>query len=310
MGELWLRNLFENLPAGVYVTDAAGKSVWCNPAMLELAGSESPENITLNLLLPDGTPLPRDAWPVADAGGVEILIESAGGQRTPVIVYSNPYDDDTGVFAGTISLFANISSRKESEAATRERLSQLIHREKNEIQTIQSLLSGAQREATHPEAKDILAGVARRIGAVTAAQTAIGRVDGGTFEAQALLQAVGQNASQSFGPKLDIEIGPSAVRLPVRAAVPLAIIANELIGNAVQHARGDRSRVAVRLDLQPANGESLLTVKDDGPGFEPATVKHRASGLGLVEALARQLGGRLEVTTQRGTCCMVRINLR
>lgn len=316
-GELWFRKLFENLPAALCVADVDGKLVWSNPAMLELAGVDSPENIALNLLLPDGTPLPRDAWPMTHAraqrrevSGPEILVESPDGRRTPVIVYSKPYHDDSGAFAGTINLLANISSRKESETTTRARLSQMIHREKNEIQMIQSLLSGAQREATHPEAKELLAGVTRRVAAVAAAQTAIGQVDAGMFEAQILLHAVGQYASQSFGPKLDIEIVSSAAALPVRAAVPLAIIASELIGNAVKHAKGDRSRVAVRLDLHSENGESFLTVKDDGPGFEPAPVKHRASGLGLVEALARQLGGRLEVKTQQGTFCVVRFNPR
>lgn len=316
-GDLWFRRLFENLPAAIYVSDGDGRTLWSNPAMSELLGADSPDNIVLNLLLPDGTPLPRDAWPMTHArverrevGGHEVLVETSDGRRTPVIVYSKPYHDDSGAFAGTINLLTNISNRKESEAASRARLSQMIHREKNEIQTIQSLLSGAQREATHPEAKELLAGVARRIAAVAAAQTAIGPADGGTFEAQGLLQAVGQNASQSLGARLDIEIGPSAVRLPVRAAVPFAIIASELIGNAVQHARGDHNRVAVRLDLHSADGELLLTVKDDGPGFELAPVKHRASGLGLVEALARQLGGRLEVTTQQGTCCIVRFNPR
>jgi PAS domain S-box-containing protein len=316
-GELQFRKLFENLPAAIYVSDVEDKFIWSNPAMLKLAGGDSPENIALNLLLPDGTPLPRHAWPMTharvekrEAGGLEVLIESADGRRTPVIFYSKPYHDDSGAFAGTINLLANISSRKDSEATAQARLNQMIHREKNELQMIQSLLSGAQREATHPEAKELLAGVARRIAAVAAAQQAIAQVYGGTFEAQVLLQAVGQNASQSFGHKLDIEIGPSAVRLPVRAAVPLAIITSELIGNAVQHGKGDRNRVAVRLNLRSENGESLLTVQDDGPGFQPAPVKHRASGLGLVEALARQLGGKLEVSTQQGTCCVVCFNPR
>lgn len=316
-GELWFRKLFENLPAALCVADVDGKLVWSNPAMTELVGGDAAEDSAFNLFLPDGTPLPRDAWPMTHAqaqqrevSGPEILIESADGRRTPVIIYSKPYHDDSGAFAGTINLLANISSRKESETTTRARLSQMIHREKNEIQTIQSLLSGAQREATHPEAKELLAGVTRRVAAVAAAQTAIGQVDAGMFEAQILLQAVGQSASQSFGPKLDIEIGRSTVRLPVRAAVPLAIIANELIGNAVKHAKGDRNRVAVRLNLRSENGESLLTVQDDGPGFEPAPVKHRASGLGLVDALARQLGGRLEVRMQQGTCCIVHFNPR
>ncbi len=316
-GELWFRKLFENLPAAIYVADAKDKLIWSNPAMSELVGADSTGEIALDLLLPDGTPLPRDAWPMTHArverretGGLEVLIESADGRRTPVIVYSKPWHDDSGAFAGTITLCANISNRKQSEAASRARLSQMIHREKNEIQMIQSLLSGAQREAIHPEAKELLAGVAHRIAAVAAAQSATVHAEAGSFEAQALLQHVAQIASQSFGAKLDLEVSSSAMGLPVRAAVPLAIIASELIGNAVQHAKGERNRVAVRLDLHPENGESVLTVKDDGPGFEPAPVKHRASGFGLVEALARQLGGKLEMTTHEGTCCTVRFRAR
>src|SRR5262249_27189915 len=63
-------------------------------------------------------------------------------------------------------------------------------------------------------------------------------------------------------------------------------------------------------DGQPAIGVALhangglveLTVSDNGPGFEPDfDVVKRASGLGLVRALARQLGGALSIDRTTGT---------
>ena len=45
---------------------------------------------------------------------------------------------------------------------------------------------------------------------------------------------------------------------------------------------------------------------DDGPGFSMGQPQKRASGLGLIIALAKQLGGTLNVTTDRGARCVVR----
>jgi two-component sensor histidine kinase len=44
-------------------------------------------------------------------------------------------------------------------------------------------------------------------------------------------------------------------------------------------------------------------VEDDGPGFTPDPGKH--SGLSLVQALARQLKGKLEISKTGATRCAV-----
>jgi two-component sensor histidine kinase len=262
------------------------------------------------MYLPDGTPLPESSCPMTVARkeqralpGLETLIERPDGTRTPFIIYPAPLPGSPRSF---INLLVDISTRKESEAHTRALLSQLIHREKNEIQTIQSLLAGALREAQSSEARDVLADTARRVGALAAAQNAIDRHGGGIFAAESLLEALCRNAAQSFGRILDIHVERASGALPNRAALPLAIIVNELVTNSVKHARGDRSRVAVGLAFMQEHHNSLLTVQDDGPGFTPGPPKRRASGLGLVEGLARQLGGAVEITTRNGALCTLR----
>jgi two-component sensor histidine kinase len=86
----------------------------------------------------------------------------------------------------------------------------------------------------------------------------------------------------------------------------LALIVNELITNSVAHARAARNHVSIKVSLVQRDKAWTLTVADDGPGFTFQPPKRRASGLGLVAGLARQLGGNLEVTTAQGAQCVVR----
>jgi two-component sensor histidine kinase len=175
------------------------------------------------------------------------------------------------------------------------------------MQMLQSLLGAAEREATSPEARELLAAAARRMGAIAAAQS--GLYGGGEvpqLEARAFLEALCRHASQSFGGKADIHIEAASGVLPKEAAVPLALIVNELITNAVAHGRAGRNHVSIKISLEVNDGEGVLSVADDGPGFAFAPPKRRGSGLGLVAGLARQLGGDLTVTVEKGARCVVR----
>jgi two-component sensor histidine kinase len=303
-----LRDVLECLPAAVFVTDPDGRVMFHNRAAVELTGHEPGSNAwpaQLNLCLPDGTPLPYGS---PDMNGAEALLQKADGPRVSIIIHRATVHRADGSISGTVNLLVDISNRKEAEANSKALLGQLIHREKNEIQTIQSLLAGAQREAQSAEAKEVLAGTVRRVGAIAAAQNAIDRT-GSNYPAQALLEALCRHSSQSFGRKLDIAAEPSTAPLPNRTALPLAIIVNELVSNSVKHGAGERDRVAVRISLSNETAGFALTVQDDGPGFQHGPAKHRASGLGLVEGLAHQLGGNLNVTAEQGARCVVRFRV-
>jgi len=124
--------------------------------------------------------------------------------------------------------------------------------------------------------------------------------------ASQLLDGMVRNASQAFGRKADIRVTETSGRLHNDAAIPLALILNELLTNAVKHGRGQRSRVTISVTLEKAGSAWELRVADDGPGFAFEEPTRRASGLGLVSGLARQLGGKLEVLSQGGARCLVR----
>ena len=89
--------------------------------------------------------------------------------------------------------------------------------------------------------------------------------------------------------KTDIE----SELLPTDRAIPIGLIVNELVTNAVKYAFPGDTKGTVLVTLKRAPGELRLTVADDGQGVDP---RRADSGLGgrLVEGFAQQLGGLVE----------------
>lgn len=84
----------------------------------------------------------------------------------------------------------------------------------------------------------------------------------------------------------------------------LALIANELVTNACKHATSEAGgRVSVK--FSSVADDLCLEVRDQGFGFDQGT-SSRASGLTLVRALCRQIGGKLQITNVRGANCSVK----
>jgi two-component sensor histidine kinase len=78
--------------------------------------------------------------------------------------------------------------------------------------------------------------------------------------------------------------------------MPLALILNELLTNAVKHGTEDPAKDRVRVGLIERAGQFELYVEDDGAGFDLDAVRNTSSGLRLVLGLARQLRAGFAVT--------------
>ena len=76
-------------------------------------------------------------------------------------------------------------------------------------------------------------------------------------------------------------------------AIPIGLIVNELVTNALKYAFPSETRGTVMVTLKRVPGELRLTVADDGKGVD---TRRADSGLGgrLVEGFAQQLGGQVE----------------
>jgi PAS domain S-box-containing protein len=317
--ERHFRELLESLPAAVYTTDAAGRLTFYNQAAVELTGSAAEIGSTewyakWRLLRPDGTTLPYDESPMAvtlrenrAVRGAELIGERPDGRRIPFIPYPTPLHDEAGKLIGAVNMLVDISERKQAEANQKVLLDELNHRVKNNMQMLNALLRRAQRETRSAEARIVLSDASNRVGAMAAAQQVLYEADNAaTYSAKDFLEGVCASAKQAFGGTIDISVaGCTSSRLSNDTAMPLALILNELLTNAAKHGRNERGDGSIQVRLTKAPESYLLEVEDDGPGFDADEASKRASGLGLVSGLARQLGGTLKVERTPGARCVI-----
>jgi signal transduction histidine kinase/ligand-binding sensor domain-containing protein len=93
-------------------------------------------------------------------------------------------------------------------------------------------------------------------------------------------------------------------RLPPEIEDALFRVGQEAMTNAVRHG-GCRS---IAVDLNVAKGIASLTVKDDGSGFDPATISGGSGLTGMIERLER-LGGTVNINSGQGSGTSVVANV-
>ncbi len=309
-----LQVLLAAIPAAIYTTDAEGKITYYNEAAVALAGRRPIVGsdewcVSWKLYWPDGTPLPHDQCPMAlslkenrPIRGKEAVAERPDGSRIPFIPFPTPLHDANGKLTGAINMLVDVSERKQAETQQRVLMRELNHRVKNNMQMLQSLLFMASQQTQNSEARTVLGDVSKRIAAMAAAQGVLyGASSANNFNAAEFVDAVCQVAQQSFPPSVSIVREVATAELDNDRAMPLALVLNELLTNAVKYGCSGGDATQIRVGL--ANGSGFeLYVEDDGPGFDLQSVRHRSSGLKLVQLLARQLRGQLEVTREPSRC--------
>jgi PAS domain S-box-containing protein len=226
------------------------------------------------------------------------------GQRIMLLNARKVHQPDNGIQQILLAI-EDITERVRLEpehAAARERigllLQELTHRVKNSLQFIASMITIEARSLKSGEGKAALARVSRRILALGQLYSKLGESD--TFEAvdaatylselcRDLIASVYKDGDAFIMLKTDIE----SELLPADKAIPIGLIVNELVTNAVKYGFPGEAQGTVTVTLKRVPGELRLTVADDGQGLDP---RRADSGLGgrLVHAFARQLGGHVD----------------
>ncbi|HEV8638465.1 MAG TPA: GAF domain-containing sensor histidine kinase [Chloroflexota bacterium] len=120
------------------------------------------------------------------------------------------------------------------------------------------------------------------------------------------LTALGRAFTSETGVQVRVRAA-SDLPLPLRAEAELYRIAQEALANVRQHAHATQVEIALRTTAR----EAVLSVRDDGVGFDPRRKADGRHGLVGMRERARLLGGRLRVASRagRGTGVTVRVPL-
>jgi PAS domain S-box-containing protein len=288
------RELLDALPAAVYTTDAKGRITFYNEAAVKLSGRRPALGsdewcVTWRLYNPDGSPLPHDECPMAQAlkedrpiRNAEAIAERPDGTRVPFIPFPTPLHDASGALVGAVNMLVDISERKQSESRQRALIAELNHRVKNTLATVQSL--AAQTLRGDGAAEEAQRAFERRLLALSEAHDQLSRSAWESAELSAVLAGLFAPFGGADGGRVSLDGEP--VELPPRVALTLAMVLHELAANAAKYGALSvpGGRVAVAWSTaDDASGQRLLLEWRETGGPPVAEPARRGFGARLLE---------------------------
>lgn len=178
-------------------------------------------------------------------------------------------------------------------------LEEVNHRVKNSLQQVASVIRLQSRTVSHEGARQALDDALSRIMAVGRVHEQLYRGGGvGKFDAGEYAGVLARELVDSMGrDDIDLQLELTPGELDLSRAVPLALILNELITNALKYGCPPDTNGCIRVGFDAEGSQYRLTVADQGPGIQAGFNPESSKSLGMrvIQALARQLNGRLVV---------------
>ena len=111
----------------------------------------------------------------------------------------------------------------------------------------------------------------------------------------------------THGPQVRLEVDADEAFLKPDQAIPLALIANEALTNALKYAFPNRSSGRINVTFSHTSRNILhMSIRDDGVGL-PTERRTGSLGLTLVQSLAEQIGGEVTTGCERGATVTVSV---
>jgi two-component sensor histidine kinase len=186
-------------------------------------------------------------------------------------------------------------------------LKEIHHRVKNNLQTVMSLLSSQSAYLQNDAALTAIQDSQHRVHAMSLIhQKLYNSDDVSNIDMPAYIRELIEYMRDCFntGQRIRFEINIVPLELDVSQAVPLGLILNEAITNAIKYAfPNDREGIINILLEHILNNQYLLTISDNGVGMPVHSDEKRAGSLGLslIKGLSEDLDGSFTLEHQNGT---------
>lgn len=188
-------------------------------------------------------------------------------------------------------------------------LSEVHHRVKNNLAVIQGLLQLERFQTEDENIIHVLQNSESRITSIAKIHELLYQSnDFANVQLKSYLQELISYLSDSYPvqeDKITIDISVSDFAINVNQALPVGLIVNELITNAIKYAFPDKRPGVVRvLAVEKEDDIITIEVSDNGQGLdiEPEEFEEKGNlGFSLVSTLLNQLDAELNITSEEGT---------
>lgn len=181
-------------------------------------------------------------------------------------------------------------------------IKEIHHRVKNNLQVISSLLSLQERKVTDENTKEALKSSKTRVETMSILHQSLYQGDEvrGIGVKKYFTDLISNlidtyTVNDNIQTRIDID----ELRIDVDSMIPIGLVANELICNALKHGLGDRENGYIAVSLKEVDDKVILSVADSGAKLSQNALKVREGSLGvkLINAFTNRLDGKLEVQT-------------
>ena len=186
-------------------------------------------------------------------------------------------------------------------------MKELHHRVKNNLQVVSSLLSLQSYDLMDDRAIAALKESQQRVEAMSLIHQRLYKKDALTaVNMREYLSDLAESLLASYGferDTFDLDISAQPEMLDVDKALPLGLIVNEMVTNALKYAYPSVARPALRIRLTEDSRQLVCEVRDNGVGIDVQHWRQKTNSFGkqLITALCRQLRAEQALTVDGGT---------
>ena len=191
-------------------------------------------------------------------------------------------------------------------------LREIHHRVKNNLQVISSLLSLQSKYIHDENAIDALKQGQSRVRSMALIHQDLYQSDNlKGVNAKLYFTKLLDNLLHSYKIKtgtIDLDIDVDPIILDVDTMIPLGLVINELISNALKHAFASSSNPRIRVRLNEVNNLLHLEISDNGSGVSDINqMQNKSFGFSLVKIFATKLKAELDMKSEKGFSVQMKI---
>lgn len=185
-------------------------------------------------------------------------------------------------------------------------LKEIHHRVKNNLELVKSLISLQSAQIEDPATKEAMIASQNRVQSMGIIHQKLYQgTNLGTIEMKDYFLNLSECLLDTFNAEqqVKIECAMENLELDVDTAVPIGLIVNELLTNALKYAFPKNEQGTIHISLEETTNNYLkLKIKDNGVG-KVGGVAPKGTGFGsqLVQLLTQQLNGKMQEYTNEGT---------
>ena len=185
------------------------------------------------------------------------------------------------------------------------------HRVKNHLTSATALLRLTLREPSAPDPKVVIEDAARRIDVLAKVYDRLHLGERATVvSAREFITGLCEDLRDGVigGRPVSLKITADDADLGSNQAVPVGLVVNELVENAMKYAFPANRPGSIDVSFECQEGQCVLTVADDGVGYDPQKAR-KGGGVRLIGAFAQQLGAEVDREGPPGTIVRLRFKL-